>query len=246
MSRRRKVGVAALKKTTKEEYKRKGEEISELEVGKLEEQLLTFKEKLESFAQKHKKDINRDPVLRAHFQSMCTSIGVDPLASNKGFWAEILGVGDFYYELGVLVVEICLRTREANGGLMPIGDMVAELQRRRPSQNVSQDDVERAIKQLKVLGSGFGLVKIGKEKLIRSVPMELSTDHIAVLSLADTTGFVTKSMITEKLGWDAPRVEAVIAVLMKESIAWVDHQYDGEPAFWFASMHNVELQGVFG
>jgi len=25
---------------------------------------------------------------------------VDPLASNKGFWAELLGIGDFYYELG--------------------------------------------------------------------------------------------------------------------------------------------------
>jgi hypothetical protein len=31
---------------------------------------------------------------------MCSNCGVDPLASNKGFWAEILGFGDFYYELG--------------------------------------------------------------------------------------------------------------------------------------------------
>jgi len=29
--------------------------------------------------------------------------GVDPLASNKGFWAQVLGVGDFYYELAVQV-----------------------------------------------------------------------------------------------------------------------------------------------
>ena len=34
---------------------------------------------------------------------MCASIGVDPLASSKGFWSEMLGVGDFYYELGVQV-----------------------------------------------------------------------------------------------------------------------------------------------
>lgn len=31
---------------------------------------------------------------------MCAKVGVDPLASNKGFWAELLGIGDFYYELG--------------------------------------------------------------------------------------------------------------------------------------------------
>jgi len=28
-------------------------------------------------------------------------VGVDPLASNKGAWAQLLGFGDFYYELGV-------------------------------------------------------------------------------------------------------------------------------------------------
>ena len=37
---------------------------------------------------------------------MCASIGVDPLASGKGFWSEMLGVGDFYYELGVQIVEV--------------------------------------------------------------------------------------------------------------------------------------------
>jgi hypothetical protein len=37
---------------------------------------------------------------------MCKSVGVDPLSSNKGFWVDILGVGDFYYELAVSVVKI--------------------------------------------------------------------------------------------------------------------------------------------
>lgn len=45
---------------------------------------------------------------------------MDPLASNKGFWAEVLGVGDFYYELAVQIVEICLATRSVNGGLMAL------------------------------------------------------------------------------------------------------------------------------
>lgn len=39
------------------------------------------------------------------WRSMCVicDVGVDPLASNKGFWAQLLGVGDFYYELAVQV-----------------------------------------------------------------------------------------------------------------------------------------------
>lgn len=45
-------------------------------------------------------DIKKDAEFRQHFQQMCATIGVDPLASSKGFWSEMLGVGDYYYELG--------------------------------------------------------------------------------------------------------------------------------------------------
>ena len=42
----------------------------------------------------------KNPAFRSQFHEMCTKVGVDPLASNKGFWAELLGIGDFYYEFG--------------------------------------------------------------------------------------------------------------------------------------------------
>lgn len=51
---------------------------------------------------------------------MCANVGVDPLASNKGMWAQLLGFGDFYYELGVQIVEACLATRAYNGGFMEL------------------------------------------------------------------------------------------------------------------------------
>ncbi len=31
---------------------------------------------------------------------------------------QVLGFGDFYYELGVQIIEACLATRPLNGGLM--------------------------------------------------------------------------------------------------------------------------------
>lgn len=48
-------------------------------------------------------DIRKNPIFRSQFHDMCAKVGVDPLASNKGFWAELLGIGDFYYELGECV-----------------------------------------------------------------------------------------------------------------------------------------------
>lgn len=38
------------------------------------------------------------------------------IVASKGFWAVKLGVGDFYYELGVQIVEICIATSHLNGG----------------------------------------------------------------------------------------------------------------------------------
>ena len=99
-----------------------------------------FKTNLQEFASKHTQDIKRDPIFRMHFQNMCSQVGVDPLASHKGFWSELLGVGNFYYELAVQVAQICLATREKNGGLLDLVELERQLvvMRGRHAQIVSQ------------------------------------------------------------------------------------------------------------
>lgn len=67
---------------------------------------------------------------------MCTTIGVDPLASGKGFWAQILGVGDFYYELSVQIVEACLVLRDQTGGLADLGLIKKRISKNRGSNAV--------------------------------------------------------------------------------------------------------------
>jgi len=42
---------------------------------------------------------------------------VDFFLASKGFWSKMLGVGDFYYELGVQIVEVCMATSHRNGGM---------------------------------------------------------------------------------------------------------------------------------
>lgn len=48
-----------------------------------------------------------------------------------------------------------------------------------------RDDIIRAIKSLKSLGSGFQIIQIGNRKLVQSVPMELNIDHTQVLELGN-------------------------------------------------------------
>lgn len=110
---------------------RQGELITAERAQQMKWQLESFQSKLEQFAIKHKKEIQRDAVFRAKFHTMCASIGVDPLTSRKGIWSELLGVGDYYYELGVRVIEICVATRSINGGIISLGDMLSRLQQKR-------------------------------------------------------------------------------------------------------------------
>lgn len=56
-------------------------------------------------------------------------------AASKGFWAEMLGVGDFYYELGIQIVESCLVVQETTGGLTDLDIIKKRISRLRGSNS---------------------------------------------------------------------------------------------------------------
>ncbi|NXN00080.1 SNF8 protein, partial [Sylvia borin] len=212
-------------------YKERGTVLAEDQLAQMSKQLETFRTHLETFASKHKQEIRKSPEFRLQFQDMCATIGVDPLASGKGFWAEMLGVGDFYYELGVQIIEVCLALKHRNG----VGNSSAPF----PSL---RDDLLRAIKKLKVLGNGFGIIPVGGTFLVQSVPAELNMDHTVVLQLAEKKGFVTVSEIRESLKWETERAKQVLDHLLREGMAWLDAQAPAEAQFWLPALCS-ELRG---
>lgn len=93
---RRRAGVGAIQKQRleQEKYREKGSEIQENQFQQMSKQLEVFRENLEEFATKHKSEIKKNAQFRRQFQEMCAAIGVDPLASGKGFWS-VLGTQHF-------------------------------------------------------------------------------------------------------------------------------------------------------
>ena len=163
-----------------------GEDAERQHLEAMRAQLGRFRASLEAFALKHKAEIRADPVFRAQFHKMCANVGGDPLASNKGFWTELLGFGDFYYELGVQVAEACLASKAQDGGLCELRRLMASVLARRgaAAQPVSEDDLLRAIERLQCLGGGWKVLTVGGKKVIRSVPVELSADQSEVIRIA--------------------------------------------------------------
>ncbi|XP_052135537.1 vacuolar protein sorting-associated protein 22 homolog 1-like isoform X1 [Oryza glaberrima] len=235
---RRRPGIAGLQNAaaTRDQFRLVGENVAKVRTDVMKEQLATFRTQLEEFALKHKNDIRKNPLFRQQFHEMCAKVGVDPLASNKGAWAELLGIGDFYYELGVQIVDICIATRATNGGLIDLLDLRKLLCQKRKADlgSLTSDDCLRAISKLKVLGSGFEVISVGKKKLVRSVPTELNKDHNGILELAQAEGFVTVEQVERKFSWSTGRAIDVLETLLKEGLAMIDDGHrDGKRRYWF-------------
>ncbi|VDD82218.1 unnamed protein product [Mesocestoides corti] len=239
----RRVGIAGIKDKAlmQARYEEKRRQIADNAAADFRRQLETVKSSLEYFASKYQNKIRQDPVFRTEFQSMCANIGVDPLASSNGYWSKILGIGDFYYHLGVRIIEICMANQRQTGGLMPLEDLVSELNRTKSSHgaDVCQDDAVRAIKKLHCLGNGFTIIRLSDSRqLVQSVPGELNMDQTKVLKLAEShAAHVAVGYCVQKLDWIHERAQAALDHLLKEGMAWVDEASEsGERTYWFPSL----------
>ncbi|KAH7356234.1 vacuolar-sorting protein SNF8 [Pyrenochaeta sp. MPI-SDFR-AT-0127] len=266
MDRRRTPGLSSLSSTRLQNhhYTTHGATLRTRNAASLETQLSVFQSLLHNFALTHSKDIRANPAFRAEFARMCSALNIDFLASSyhkdaggkdggskggsgESIWAQLLGgsVNDFYFNLGVLIVEECRSTRSENGGLISVSDLKARIsksQRIGGSMEVSDDDIKRAVDSLAPLGSCFSIMKIGHRSLIRSVPKELNTDQSTVLEAIQVLGYVTVSMLQLNLSWERPRAHAVVEDLMADSLVWVDTQA-GENEYWSPAFITVAGAG---
>lgn len=232
-------GKAAIlaKKRREDLLAKKGAELNEAKWAQMRAQMKAFQAHLEAFAHAHKDSIQNDPAFRAQFHKMCATIGVDPLTSRKGIWSELLGVGDYYYELAVRAIEVCVATRGINGGFLALDELVRALRKKRTAyvENVSKDDVERAVSKLDVLGGGYKVVSTGKGKIVKSVPLELSLDHTKVLEHCGTKGYTSVSELRSATGWSQKRITTAVDFLINKEIAWVDKQ-SKETTYWILGL----------
>jgi len=174
---------------------------------------------------------------------MCAEIGVDPLAGPRrgGWWTEVLGVvGDWQYELGVQIVDICVSTRERNGGMIEMSELLRLLTKLRGgTEEVTEEDVVRSTKALKPLGAGYEVVEVGGTKMVRSVVKELDSDGVVILALAQEEGVggrVTEDMLVRRKGWGYARARAALEnMLLRDGLCWVDEQDQGGKSYWILS-----------
>ena len=209
-----------------------GQKLYQQQIEAAEQQLHLFQTRLEEFARKYKKEIKDDPKFRNDFNQMCMQIGVDPLQSRQGFWSKLLGVGDFYHELSIKVIDVCLGLKQRNGGMVPIEDVLEGVKKTYGKEKVpkiSPGDIETALKNLKSIGEGYSVIKIGKKLFVKTVSFEVDRDVEEVLELAKDTGYIVDK---GGLKMSQERFDNAINKLLQEGFVWVD-QVKGQPPKYY-------------
>ncbi|KAF8911949.1 EAP30/Vps36 family-domain-containing protein [Gymnopilus junonius] len=247
---RRGVGLAAfdLQEQSKRSFAQLSSELSKAQVQNLHSQLDHFRTALAHFASTHRESIRNDPSFRYAFQQMCSSIGVDPLAGPKkgGWWAELLGLSDWQYELGVQIVDVCVSTRERNGGLIQISELVRLVSRLRGMADggITEEDVIRSIKTLQPLGAGYQVVEIDGVKMVRSVVKALDEDQTVILGTArEQGGRVIEDDLILQNAWTRERARAALEnMLLRDGMCWLDAQDEQTGrAYWVPSAMQWEI-----
>ncbi|KAH8833571.1 winged helix DNA-binding domain-containing protein [Flagelloscypha sp. PMI_526] len=226
------VGIAAFERQeqSKRSFAALSSALSQSHVDHLHSQLDHFRKALAGFAQTHRDKIRKDPEFRHAFQKMCASIGVDPLAGPRkgGWWAEMLGLGDWQHELGVQIVDICVSTRDINGGMVQMDHLLALLAKLRglDKAEITENDVARSIKSLEALGAGYRIVDVNGSKIVQSVVKEFDDDQTVIMSIAqETGGRVVPAMLVNDKGWTRARALAALENMhLRDGLCWIDDQ----------------------
>lgn len=118
-------------------------------------------------------------------------------------------LGDFYNQISIQILRICEKTKDLNGGLMKIKELVKIFNRTYPSNQIDANDVIKAVGNIEKLGNGCKIIKGG---YISTVPFELSNDQVLLMGMAEKTGYLSVN-IAKQNGWSVDRFNLATVIL---------------------------------
>ena len=80
-----------------------------------------LKQNLSQYSSQYEGQIRNNKDARAKFVSICNKIGIDPIVSKRSMWGML---GDFYNQISIQILRICEKTKDTNGGLIKIDDLL--------------------------------------------------------------------------------------------------------------------------
>lgn len=209
----------------REAYAQLGKFLNERLSDQLLTQLSVFQSALINFASEHGEEIANSHEFRGKFTQMCLLAGVDPLELLIYTSKEAKG-SNFLTGLTVRIVEVCQQTRDLNGGLISMKELLSRLQDTVSLRTtIDENDVQQALTNLNSLGKGYEVIGEGKKwlKFASASGDNISNDQRKVYDLCGFMGgYVTYRLLKDNYGWDRMRCKSVIDEMIMNGFLWVD------------------------
>ncbi|KAK6202786.1 uncharacterized protein RJT21DRAFT_118863 [Scheffersomyces amazonensis] len=221
-------------------YSQLGRSISEKHTDQLSTQLSVFQSALINFASEHGNEIKSNLEFRNKFTHLCNSIGIDPLELllYTGSKNSKIRLDNFYIALAVRIIEVCQQTRDLNGGLISIKELLSILKENDSLQiNITSNEIEKSLSYLNTLGKGYEILNINDKKWLKfssATGSGISNDQKRVYELCSFMGgFVTYKLLRDNFEWDKVRCKTVIDEMIMNGLVWVDTQGEnGQYQYW--------------
>jgi hypothetical protein len=223
----------------------------ELMLKELEHMLRTISElrnKADAFEQTYGEVIEVSPEYSEKASAIAHELGItmpgipfsEDMKEKPGLMERLTGRGRFYDELGLQILDIAKRRREATGGIMTLAEIVLIVNKQRKA-SVSQVDVAKALQNLAKAKLIPGIRKLPSGiRIVELVPRELTNDQVAVLSLASRSGYTTLEEVMTQTKWTQERADAALKSLESVGAAKVDKSFVHGKRFFFPGLNPAE------
>uniref|UniRef100_A0A3B0MYW0 Eap30 subunit of ell complex, putative n=1 Tax=Theileria annulata TaxID=5874 RepID=A0A3B0MYW0_THEAN len=216
-----------------------------------------FRTNFENFVKRHHYKINSDPDFRVKFLEMCDILSIDVLELSPRIrpnFSRVLGtVNSFLPEICTLMLEICINTRNENGGICELSYLLEMFPK---SYKLTQNDLLKASKEFRVFGDSIKVVQVNDKYFVVTNP-DLSNVHCECLKVAtELKRGISCLDLSTHLGWTIERSKIVLNQLTAIQITWIDINTNSgivnitlqiivtdnspeNPYYWFTSLINT-------
>lgn len=226
-------------------YKKKRVELMLKELEHMLKAVSQLRDKADSFEQTYGEVLEVTPEYSEKAAAIAHELGItlpgipfsEDMKEKPGLVERLTGRGRFYDELGLQILDIAKRRREATGGIMTLAEIVLLVNKRRQT-SVSQVNIAKAIQNLANAKLIPGIRKLPSGiRIVELVPRELTNDQVAILSLASRTGHTTLEEVMTKTSWNRERSDAALKSLESVGAAKIDKSYVHGTRYFFPGLN---------
>ena len=226
-------------------YKKKRVELMLKELEHMLEAISELRSKADTFEETYGEVLETTPEYSEKAAAIAHELGIElpgvafseDLKEKPGLIERLTGRGRFYDELGVQILDLAKKRRDATGGIMTLAEIVLLVNKQR-RHSVSQVDIAKAIQNLANAKLIPGIRKLQTGiRIVELIPRELTEDQVMVLSVASRSGYTTLEDVMTQTQWNRERADAALKSLESVGAAKLDKSYVHGNRYFFPGLN---------